>query len=87
MVNLNEPSISLFGEGPHEAHQGSPPHTQSDVGMSAYATGSSDVGIPPHGWRKVAATRHKHTNFSVQENNLLYKSWLEISCDPITNTG
>jgi hypothetical protein len=36
MVNLNEPSISLFG-GPHEAHEGSPPHTQSDVGISANA--------------------------------------------------
>jgi hypothetical protein len=35
MVNLNEPSISLFGE---EAHEGSPPHTQSNIGMSANAT-------------------------------------------------
>jgi hypothetical protein len=38
MVNLNEPSISLFGEEPHEAHEGSPPHTQSNIGMSANAT-------------------------------------------------
>jgi hypothetical protein len=74
MVNLNEPSISLFGEGPHEAHEGSPPHTQSDVGMSANATGNSGVAIPPHGRCKVAATRHKHINFSIQEDNLLYKS-------------
>jgi hypothetical protein len=37
MVNLNEPSISLFGEEPHEAHEGSPPH-KSDIGMSANAT-------------------------------------------------
>jgi hypothetical protein len=67
MVNLNEPSISLFGEGPHQAHEGSPPHTQFDVGMSANATGSSGVAIPPHG-------RHKVTNFSVQKDNLLCKS-------------
>jgi hypothetical protein len=87
MVNLNEPSISLFGEGPHETHDGSPPHTQSHVGMSANATGSSGVAIPPHGRRKVTATRHKQTNFSVQEDNLLCKSWLKISCDPIINTG
>jgi hypothetical protein len=58
MVNLNEPSISIFG-GPHEAHEGSPLHTQSDVGMSANATRSSGVAIPPYGWRKVVTTRHK----------------------------
>jgi hypothetical protein len=74
MINLNEPSICLFGEGPHEVHEGSPLHTQSDVGISANATGSSGVAIPPHGRRKVATTRHKQTNFSIQEDNLLCKS-------------
>jgi hypothetical protein len=59
MINLNESSISLFGEGPHEAHEGSPLHTQSDVGMSANAMRSNGVAIPPHGRRKVTATRHK----------------------------
>jgi hypothetical protein len=87
MVNLNEASFTLFGEVPHEAQQDSPPHTQFVVGMSANDTGSSGVAIPPCGRHKVAATRIKHANFSVQEDNLLYKSWLEISCDPITNTG
>jgi hypothetical protein len=44
MVNLNDASISLFGEGfvePREAQEGSPPHPQYDVGMSATATWSS----------------------------------------------
>jgi len=36
---------------------------------------------------KVGATRNKQTNFSAYEDNMLYKSWLEISCDPIVNTG
>jgi hypothetical protein len=55
--------------------------------MSANVIGSSGVVIPPHGQRKVTATRHKQTSFSVQEENLLCKSLLEISCDPITNTS
>jgi hypothetical protein len=63
MINFNKTSISLFGEGTHEAHE--PPHTQSDVGMSANATRSSGVAIPPHVRHMVAATRHKNTNFLV----------------------
>jgi hypothetical protein len=35
----------------------------------------------------VAATRTKQTNFSAYEDNVLCKSWLEISCDAATNTG
>jgi hypothetical protein len=38
MINLNEASFSVFGEGPHEAKEDSPPHTQFDVGMSANGT-------------------------------------------------
>jgi hypothetical protein len=87
MVNLNEASFSLFGEEVHQAQEDSPPHTQFDVGMSANDTGSSGVAIPSRGRRKVATTRIKHTNFSGQEDNLLCKSLLEISCDPITNIG
>jgi hypothetical protein len=85
MVNLNEASC-LFGEEVHQAQEDSPPHTQFDVGMSANDTGSSGVAIPSRR-RKVATTRIKHTNFSGQEDNLLCKSLLEISCDPITNIG
>jgi hypothetical protein len=87
MINLNEASFSVFGEGPHEAKEDSPPHTQFDVGMSANGTWSSGVAIPPRGQRKVAATRMKQTNFSVYEDNLLCKSCREISCEPITNTS
>ncbi|CAO2189304.1 unnamed protein product, partial [Urochloa humidicola] len=36
---------------------------------------------------KVGATKNKQANFSAYEDNVLCKSWLEISCDPITNTG
>ncbi|CAL5088968.1 unnamed protein product [Urochloa decumbens] len=36
---------------------------------------------------KVGATRTKHTNFSAYEDNVLCKSWLEISYDPVINTG
>jgi hypothetical protein len=79
-ANLNEASFSLFVEQPHQAQEDSPPHTQF------LSTGSSGVAIPACGRSKAAATRIKHTNFSVQEDNLLCKSWLEISCDPITNT-
>ena len=35
---------------------------------------------------KVGATRNKQTNFSAYEDNMLCKSWLEISCDPVVNT-
>jgi hypothetical protein len=63
------------------------PLPQYDVGMSATATGSSGASILPHGRRKVTTTRIKQTNFSIYEDNLLCKSWLEISCDPITNIG
>jgi hypothetical protein len=87
MTNLNKASINLFGEGPHEGQEGSPPHPQSGVAMSANASGSSCMSIPPRGQCKVATTRCKLTNFSIHEDNLLCKSWLEISCDHITNTG
>ncbi|CAO2167252.1 unnamed protein product, partial [Urochloa humidicola] len=36
---------------------------------------------------KVGTTKNKLPNFSAYEDNLLCKSWLEISCDPIINTG
>ena len=36
---------------------------------------------------KVGATRNKQTNFSAYEDNMLCKSWLEISRDPVVNTG
>ncbi|CAN6317556.1 unnamed protein product [Urochloa humidicola] len=36
---------------------------------------------------KAGATKNKLPNFSAYEDNLLCKSWLEISCDAITNTG
>jgi hypothetical protein len=68
-------------------HECSPLHPQYDVGMSATATGSGGASISPHGQRNVATTRIKQINFSIHEDNLLCKSWLEISCDPITNTG
>jgi hypothetical protein len=90
MTNLNDASIGLFGQSfvePHEAQEGSPPHPQYNVGMSATATGSNGASIPPHGRCKVVTTRIKHTNFSIHEDNLICKSWLKISCDPITNTG
>ncbi|RCV19393.1 hypothetical protein SETIT_3G380400v2 [Setaria italica] len=48
--------------------------------MSASAT-------PPPRRRKVVATRNKQTNFSAYEDDVLCKSWLEISCDPVINTG
>lgn len=37
--------------------------------------------------RKGAPGRSKLSNFSPQEDVFLVKSWLEISCDPIVNTG
>jgi hypothetical protein len=40
-----------------------------------------------HGRRKVGATRNKQANFSAYEDNVLCKSWLEISCEPVINTG
>ncbi|CAL4906077.1 unnamed protein product [Urochloa decumbens] len=45
--------------------------------------GSSMIGSAS----KVGATKTKQTNFSAYEDNVLCKSWLEISCDPIINTG
>lgn len=32
-------------------------------------------------------TREKKSNFSAQEDLLTVRSWLQISCDPMTNTG
>ncbi|CAO2184400.1 unnamed protein product [Urochloa humidicola] len=43
--------------------------------------------IPPPVPRKVSASRNKKSNFSANEDTLLCNSWLEISCDPITNTA
>ncbi|CAO2194709.1 unnamed protein product [Urochloa humidicola] len=36
---------------------------------------------------KAGATKNKLPNFSAYEDNLLCKSWLEISCDAITKTS
>ncbi|CAO2039936.1 unnamed protein product [Urochloa humidicola] len=45
----------------------------------------SASAVPPPVPRKVS--RNKKSNFSANEDTLLCNSWLEISCDPITNTG
>jgi hypothetical protein len=37
--------------------------------------------------RKVTPSRNKLGNFSPKEDVFLVKSWMEISCDPIINTG
>ena len=42
---------------------------------------------PSGGRRKFVTSRTKLSNFSPSEDKFLVKSWLEISCDPITNTG
>jgi hypothetical protein len=43
--------------------------------------------MPASQRRKVIPSRRKLGNFSPKEVVFLVKSWLEISCDPITNTG
>ncbi|CAL5075931.1 unnamed protein product [Urochloa decumbens] len=74
MVALNNASVSISGEGfVAEAGVG-----RADSSMSASAA-------PPPMPRKAA--RNKQSNFSSYEDNLLCKSWLEIGCDAITNTG
>src|SRR6266540_5513481 len=53
------------------------------------AAAGNDVVAPGAscGRGRVVRTRTKHTNFSAYEDNVLCKAWLEISCDPVTNTG
>ncbi|CAN6203205.1 unnamed protein product [Urochloa humidicola] len=73
MDALNEASVDISGEGLLDEAQGV---GRADSSMSA---------APPPVPRKPA--RNKQTNFSAYEDNLLCKSWLEIGCDAITNTG
>jgi hypothetical protein len=42
---------------------------------------------PLLGRRRVTTTRTKQTNLTSYEENVLCKSWLEISGDAATNTG
>ncbi|CAN6338366.1 unnamed protein product [Urochloa humidicola] len=70
---LNEASVDISGEGLLDEAQGV---GRADSSMSA---------APPPVPRK--PVRNKQTNFSAYEDNLLCKSWLEIGCDAITNTG
>ncbi|CAO2144060.1 unnamed protein product [Urochloa humidicola] len=77
MHTLNAASVSISGEDLVDAADGV---GRADSSMSASA-------VPPPVPRKVLASRNKQANFSANEDTLLCKSWLEISCDPITNTG
>ncbi|CAO2177288.1 unnamed protein product [Urochloa humidicola] len=77
MHALNAASVSISGEDLVDAADGV---GRADSSMSASA-------VPPPVPRKVSASRNKQSNFSANEDTLLCKSWLEISCDPITNTG
>jgi hypothetical protein len=45
------------------------------------------ASLPAGRRRKVVPSRTKLSNFSPKEDVFLVKSWLEISCDPIINTG
>jgi hypothetical protein len=50
--------------------------------------GDDEGGSMPASRRlKVIPSRSKLGNFSPKEDVFLVKSWLEISCDPIINTG
>jgi hypothetical protein len=68
----------FFGESLVDAAQA--------IGGASESSVSASAG-QPQGRHKVAATRTKQTNFSAYEDNVLCKSWLEISCDAATNTG
>ncbi|CAN6166513.1 unnamed protein product [Urochloa humidicola] len=74
MNALNAASLRISGEDLVDAAAG------AESSMSASAA-------PPRVPRKVSASRNKQSNFSANEDNVLCKAWLEISCDPITNTG
>jgi hypothetical protein len=45
------------------------------------------VGGPSNGGRKRGGSNTKLANFAVEEDVNIVRSWLEISCDPIVNTG
>ncbi|WVZ93109.1 hypothetical protein U9M48_039117 [Paspalum notatum var. saurae] len=97
IASLHEASVGILGEGLLDAEgTGSrampPPPTvaskQSEAAMSAFGgVGNRDVAVPPRGRGKETTPRNQQSNFSVYEDNILCKSWLEISCDPVTNTG
>src|SRR6266508_396754 len=82
IISLSDASVGLFGE---------PELLQFESGQPAMgpaATGNDVVPPEPsRGRRKGTGTRNKQTNFSAYEDNVLCKAWLEISCDPVTNTG
>jgi hypothetical protein len=75
---LHDALVEFSGEGFVPAQQGVVGGSESSMSAST---------APPLVRRKVAATKVKQTNFSPFEDTVLCKAWLEISCDPATNTG
>jgi hypothetical protein len=45
------------------------------------------IAVPPSQVRKKVCARKKNLNFSPNENVMLVKSYLEVSCDPVVNTN
>jgi len=93
ITSINDASVTLFGQdlvnvqaAGSSALPPHPPlvsqHSASSVSASG-GVGNSGMVASAHGSGKVTATRNKQTNFSVYEDNVLCKSWLEISCDPL----
>src|SRR6266540_2697725 len=82
ITSLGDASVGLLGEEELMHFECPPP------GMGDAAAANEAVAPGPSRSRgKGTGTRNKKNNFSAYEDNVLCKAWLEISCDPVTNTG
>jgi hypothetical protein len=91
-----------FGQGSHgHPLPGMPPVNPMDFACWGYGQGTYNAPPADHLLeesepaaapsrprpRKVITSRTKMSNFGTHEDVNLVNSWLEVSCDPIINTG
>ena len=63
------------------------PESPTNVGsQGSHSIGQMPV-MPPRTQRKVVAKKPKQENFKPEEDALLCQTWVEISSDPVVNTG
>jgi hypothetical protein len=56
-------------------------------GTCEHSSGRTERVVSRKAKGKAGASKPKGSNFCPDEDHIVVKSWFEISCDPITNTG
>jgi hypothetical protein len=67
--------------------EGGPSNVVPSEPPNSVALPSNPSAVPPRQARKKVCAGRKNLNFSPNEDIMLIKSYLEVSCDPVVNTN